>query len=123
MNEQLRQKLEENGADVEGTLHRFMGNGALFLKFLVKFKDDHNFVLLRDSIEQKDYEEAFKAAHTLKGVSANLGLTPIYNSASRLTELLRGKAASEVEVEKVTQEKETLEASYQLFMKIIEENT
>lgn len=122
MNEQLRQKLEENGADVEGTLHRFMGNGALFLKFLLKFKDDQNFVLLRNSIEQKDYEEAFKAAHTLKGVSANLGLTPICDSASKLTELLRGKAASEIEIDKVLQEKEELEASYSLFIKIIEEN-
>lgn len=123
MNEQLKQILVENGADVEGTLHRFMGNGALFLKFLVKFKDDQNFVLLRNSIEQKDYEEAFKAAHTLKGVSANLGLTPIYDSASKLTELLRGKAPSEVDVEKVTQEKAALEESYRLFIKIIEENT
>jgi len=123
MNEQLKQKLVENGADVEGTLHRFMGNGALFLKFLVKFKDDQNFALLRNSIEQKDYEEAFKAAHTLKGVSANLGLTPIYASASNLTELLRGKAPSEVDVEQVMQEKAALEESYQLFIKIIEENT
>lgn len=123
MNEQLKQKLVENGADVEGTLHRFMGNGALFLKFLVKFKDDQNFDLLRNSIEQKDYEEAFKAAHTLKGVSANLGLTPIYDAASKLTELLRGKAPSEVDVEQVTQEKAVLEEAYQLFIKIIEENT
>lgn len=122
MNEQLKQKLEENGADVEGTLHRFMGNGALFLKFLLKFKDDQNFVLLRNSIERKDYEEAFKAAHTLKGVSANLGLTPICDSASKLTELLRGKAASEIEVDKVIQEKEALIAAYDLFIKIIEEN-
>lgn len=122
MNEQLKQKLIENGADVEGTLHRFMGNGALFLKFLLKFKDDQNFVLLRDSLDQKDYEEAFKAAHTLKGVTANLGLSPICDSASKLTELLRGKAPSEVDAEKVTQEKEALEASYQLFIKIIEEN-
>lgn len=122
MNEQLKQKLEENGADVDGTLHRFMGNGALFMKFLLKFKDDQNFVLLRNSLEQKDYEEAFKAAHTLKGVTANLGLTPICDSASKLTELLRGKAPSEVEADKVMQEKEALEAAYERFIKVIEEN-
>ncbi len=122
MDELLKQILIENGADVDGTLHRFMGNGTLFLKFLAKFKDDKNFTALRESLDRRDYEEAFKAAHTLKGVSANLGLIPICDSASKLTELLRGKAASEVDVEKVDAEKIVLEEAYQLFIKIIEEN-
>ena len=68
MVEQLKQKLKENGADVEGTLHRFMGNDALFLKFILKFKDDKNYAALKDALDQRNYEEAFKAAHTLKGV-------------------------------------------------------
>lgn len=122
MNEQLKQKLKENGADVEGTLHRFMGNDALFLKFILKFKDDKNYAILKDNLDQKNYEEAFKAAHTLKGVSANLGLNPIYDRASAVTELLRGKEASEVDAEKVEEEKKALEEAYKLFISIIEEN-
>ena len=43
MSELLKQKLKENGADVEGTLHRFMNNEALFLKFILKFKYDQNY--------------------------------------------------------------------------------
>ncbi|MDE6912402.1 MAG: Hpt domain-containing protein [Lachnospiraceae bacterium] len=122
MVEQLKQKLKENGADVEGTLHRFMGNDALFLKFILKFKDDKNYAALKDALDQRNYEEAFKAAHTLKGVSANLGLNPIYDCASAVTELLRGKEASEVDNEKVEQEKKALEEAYKLFIGIIEEN-
>lgn len=95
MSEVLKQKLKENGADVEGTLHRFMNNDALFLKFILKFKDDQNYALLKKHLDEKNYEEAFKAAHTLKGVSANLGLNPIFDRASAVTELLRGKEASE----------------------------
>ena len=121
MDELLKQKLIENGADVDGTLHRFMGNAGLFLKFLGKFKDDKNFVLLRESIEKKDYEEVFRAAHTLKGVSANLGLNPICDAASRLTELVRGKTAEEVDEAKVAAEKEAIEESYRIFIGIIEE--
>lgn len=121
MDELFKQKLIENGADVDGTIHRFMGNAGLFLKFLGKFKDDKNFILLRESIEKKDYEEVFRAAHTLKGVSANLGLNPICDAASRLTELVRGKTAEEVDEAKVAAEKEAIEESYRNFIGIIEE--
>lgn len=122
MSELLKQKLKENGADVEGTLHRFMNNDALFLKFILKFKDDQNYAILKKHLDEKNYEEAFKAAHTLKGVSANLGLNPIYERASAVTELLRGKEASEVDVEKVEEEKNALEEAYHRFIRIIEEN-
>lgn len=53
MDELLKQKLIENGADVEGTLHRFMGNEALFAKFLLKFKDDKNYAGLVESLDQE----------------------------------------------------------------------
>lgn len=122
MSEMLKQKLKENGADVEGTLHRFMNNDKLFLKFILKYKDDKNCALLTDALDQKNYEEAFKAAHTLKGVSANLGLNPIFDRASAITELLRGKEASEVDAVKIEEEKKALEEAHQLFLKIIEEN-
>lgn len=122
MSELLKQKLKENGADVEGTLHRFMNNDALFLKFILKFKDDQNYAILKKHLDDKNYEEAFKAAHTLKGVSANLGLNPIFERASAVTELLRGKDASEVDAAKVEEEKNALEEAYQRFIRIIEEN-
>lgn len=120
MDELLKQQLIDYGADVEGTLHRFMGNEALFLKFLLKFKDDTNYAGLTESLEQENYEEAFKYAHTLKGVSANLGLNPICEPVSALTELLRGKTASEVDKGQVAEKKATLEEAYVRFMKLIE---
>lgn len=119
MDELLKQKLIENGADVEGTLHRFMGNETLFLKFLRKFKDDTNYAGLVESLDQGNYEEAFKYAHTLKGVSANLGLDPVCKPASALTELLRGKAACEVDMDQVAAQKAVLVEAYGRFVELI----
>lgn len=120
MDELLKQQLIDNGADVEGTLHRFMGNEALFLKFLMKFKDDTNYAGLTENLDQGNYEEAFKYAHTLKGVSANLGLDPICRPVSALTELLRGKTASEVDLGQVAEQRAILGEAYVRFMKLIE---
>lgn len=120
MDEHLKRLLIDNGADVEGTLHRFMGNEALFLKFLLKFKDDTNYAGLTESLDRENYEEAFKYAHTLKGVSANLGLDPICRPVSALTELLRGKTASEVDREQVAVQRAVLEEAYVRFVELIE---
>ena len=37
-----------------------------------------------------DARRAFRAAHTLKGLAANLGLVQLWQAASALTEALRG---------------------------------
>ena len=72
----------------EDALNRLM-NDALIEKFLKKFLNDDSFNSLSVSIENRDYHEAFKAAHTLKGVSLNLSLSRLAASASEITEYLR----------------------------------
>ena len=58
-------------------------------KFLLKVLDDKSYELLENSVASKDMSEAFRAAHTLKGVCQNLSLTPLFQSASELAERLR----------------------------------
>ena len=53
------------------------------------FLDDSSFSELCRALEEGQREEAFRAAHTLKGVCANLGFDQLRTSASALTELLR----------------------------------
>ena len=60
-------------------------------KFLLKVLSDPSFTNLCNALENKDVEEAFRAAHTLKGVCKNMSLTGLAYSASNLTEALRGK--------------------------------
>lgn len=80
----------EAGIDVKGLVQRFMGNEALAKKFLIKFLEDKSFIRLKEAIENGNSEEAFKEAHTLKGVAGNLGLNALYECANCMTENLRG---------------------------------
>lgn len=80
---------EEYGGDYEATMRRFMGNEALYVKILSKLPTDPNLQNLRDALHQGNISDAFEAAHTLKGVSGNLGLTPLYDAVCAIVEPLR----------------------------------
>lgn len=60
-------------------------------RFLGKVADDGSFKLLEESLQTRNIEEAFRAAHTLKGVCMNLSLTTLGRSSTALTEALRGR--------------------------------
>lgn len=62
---------------------------SLITKFITKFLDDRSFSELCCALQKGQREEAFRAAHTLKGVCANLGFDRLGASAGRLTDLLR----------------------------------
>ena len=64
----------------------------LISRFIVKFPDDSSFSSLCIAMEEGNRDKAFRAAHTLKGVSGSLSLDRLFSSASRLTELLRPEA-------------------------------
>ena len=66
---------------------------ALVTKFVGKFLSDQSFQLLESSLKAGSYEEAFRAAHTLKGVAQNLSFTKLYNSVNELAETLRPEDA------------------------------
>ena len=59
-------------------------------KFVLKFLDDSSFENLRKALEEGVQEEAFRAAHTIKGMCLNLSFTKLGASSSEITELLRG---------------------------------
>ena len=122
MDDKFRQQLEENGADVETTLKRFMGNDAIYQKFLGKFPTDPNYANLGSNIEAGAFEEAYKCAHALKGVVGNLGLTPIFNKVSELVEELRNKAADEVDAARANELWQEIKTVYEKFIVIINEN-
>ena len=120
MDENFRKQLEENGADVEGTLKRFMGNEALYMKFIMKFLDDKNFEGINSNLEKNDFEGAYVSAHTLKGVTANLGLNPVYGVATQISDMLKGKAPGEIDREKLEALKDQLAAEHSRFVQLLE---
>jgi len=77
------------GGNYENVLER-LSSDKLIEKFLKKFVDDKSFSDITRYLEAGEQENAFRAAHTLKGVCLNLGLDKLYESAVEVTEALRG---------------------------------
>ena len=85
----VKECYEQMGADYEGVLGRLRSEG-LIKKFAKKFLDDGSFQSLKDNLAQGNGEEAFRAAHILKGVCQNLGFDNLYQVSFNITEKLRG---------------------------------
>lgn len=84
----LEQCYAQMGANYEDVLKRFY-KPDMIRRFVKLFPADTSFQLLRDSMAAGDVKEAFRAAHTLKGVCLNLGFDNLSPSAVELTEILR----------------------------------
>lgn len=78
------------GGDYEEILQRFKTE-ARIQKFLGMLLRDTSYSNLCTALGEKDYDAAFRAAHTLKGVALNLGLGRLAKSSSVLTEALRAR--------------------------------
>ena len=85
------EKLQEFGVDTKEGLTRCMNMEAFYFKMIKMGLSDNHFDSLGDSIAAGNIEEAFEAAHALKGVIGNLALTPIYEPLAEMTEMLRAK--------------------------------
>lgn len=76
------------GGDYENVLKRLTSE-RIVKKFVIKFLDDKSFGLLESSLSENNTEEAFRAAHTIKGICANLSFDRLLHSAEEITEALR----------------------------------
>ena len=76
------------GGDYDEVLGRLRSE-RLVQKFVLKFLGDGSYTLLCASMESGDYAEAFRAAHTIKGVCQNLSINKLLHSSSELAEALR----------------------------------
>lgn len=79
---------EALGGDYDDVIGR-LRNEKLVQKFVLKFPDDGNFENLKNALQEKKTEEAFRAAHTIKGMCQNLSFDRLAKSSSALTETLR----------------------------------
>lgn len=77
------------GGNYDDTLRRIPSE-ALVRKFVLKYPNDPSFGQLKDALAAQDWETAFRASHTLKGVAQNLGMEHLYQVSSALCEAVRG---------------------------------
>ena len=108
--------LEQHGFDVDGTMKRFLNNEMLYKKCLKKFLDDKSMEVLKDSCSAGNVEEAFKAAHTMKGFVANLGMEKLHQLLIPMVEKLR--AGEMLEQDEVKQLEDVYQEMYELIKQI-----
>ncbi|MCM1022940.1 MAG: Hpt domain-containing protein [Prevotella sp.] len=76
------------GEDFSDVIGRLRAESRV-CKYVLKFPADKSFDNLRASMSEKNYAEAFRAAHTIKGTGLNLGFNNFAAVASEITEKLR----------------------------------
>ncbi len=84
----LRECYTALGGDYEGVVTR-LGGEWLVRRFVRKFLEDESYSLLCQSLEAENYKDAFRAAHTLKGICQSLHFTQLYESSSCLCDMFR----------------------------------
>lgn len=67
----MQECYEAIGGNYEAVLGR-LHSEALIRRFALKFLEDQSYIQLKQALENKNYEDAFRGAHTLKGVCQNL---------------------------------------------------
>ena len=87
--ETILQELIAWGCDIEGALERFLDDKELYMMCLQTVTTDVKFKKLGEALAEERVQEAFDCAHTLKGVFANLGLSPMFTIIETIVEPLR----------------------------------
>lgn len=76
------------GGDLKEVTER-LGDEMTVELFLLRFPDDDSFSTLIYELENNNLQKAFRASHTLKGVSQCLGLKRLSNYITEICEILR----------------------------------
>lgn len=97
--------------DSEQALGRIRGNIKLFKMLLNTFVENSYFGQLQKEVETGEYEAAAKTAYAIKGASANLSLTAVYELSQSLEACLKsGENVAETFAAFKTAYEETLRA-------------
>ena len=82
-------ELKELNVNTDEALSRFMNNRDLYVKMLMKFPANIEKLAVLCLIDTGDYKGATENAHTIKGVTGNLSLTPLYTGYTEIVNRLR----------------------------------
>jgi HPt (histidine-containing phosphotransfer) domain-containing protein len=87
------------GISVEDSLARLGGNMKLYRELLVEFHRDYSDTAdqIREALASGDREQAQRLAHTVKGVSGNIGAEELHERAGELESAIRHGVSDEIE--------------------------
>ena len=78
----IQECYEAIGGNYEDVLGRLRSE-ALIRKFTLKFLEDQSYPQLKLALKNRNYEDAFRSAHTLKGVCQNLSFDRLYEVSDK----------------------------------------
>ena len=84
--EAFKVKLQVNSKDIE---ERFLGNEDFYFRMVAKVLNDPNYENLKANVAAKNWPEAFKDAHNIKGMTANMSFNAISGVAAELSDTLK----------------------------------
>ena len=84
-----RQTLENAGINYQEGVERFRGKSALYESLLAGLPQDNTFDALDKAMENRQYSDAFQAAHALKGLLGNLSVNALLEQLRPLVDALR----------------------------------
>lgn len=108
---QLEQCYESFGGNYQDVRSRLMKE-ELIQRLVIKFLADTSYEKLAAAMEEKNYGEAFRAVHTLKGVSQNLSFDRLSHSTAAMTETLRKWESSPVDEALCEEQWQQVSANY-----------
>ena len=91
------EKLRELGINLDEALERFMGKQSLYDKMLKKLPKAIEQYEVLEYFITGDYEKAVANAHTLKGATGNLSVTPLFEAYTEIVNNLRADNPQEAQ--------------------------
>ena len=93
-------ELKGMGLDIDEGLDRVLGDESLYEMMLGMFVDSvRDNPVQAEDFDKGDLDELIKQVHTLKGVTGNLALTPLYDGYNQALTLLRAGKPKEAKAE------------------------
>lgn len=77
-------KIKSMGMRFRWSFRAFLGDEELYKSCLPMVAEDEAFDGLKEALAEDERKKAFDCAHTLKGVFANMGITPMFDTVEKL---------------------------------------
>ncbi len=97
MDENQERALVLRNTDIEGAMRRFENNESFYISCLQLFLEDETIRELNKTVKEKRWDDAFTAAHALKGLAGNMGFVPLMHAVGQLVVLIRSGRLREVD--------------------------
>lgn len=81
--------LTQIGVDAQATVARLGGMEEILRRFILTFPQDPTFSALAKAYDSRDMEALGRHVHTLKGLTANLGIEPLRQLCTEYLEGIR----------------------------------